>query len=204
MILRTAFLLEKFALKGGFSDAEGGIGNIEINAGLDDSERFFYDPANLALDYRLSINKTIAGRTDRRNISIGDARLSPTAPLEVRYEDNVGHSTNPQIDGSKVLQSWYCNDTLVAYINCDGQFIPYTSSPTSFIKEGLLAGNLAAATNISNPSSATLNVYENGTLTGETVTVTNRDANLGTINNGTFVVVMKMGSEWRPVWVSCS
>lgn len=193
----------KFALKGGTSDSEGGIGNIEINAGISDGDRLFSNPETLALDYRLSINKTIAGRTDRRNISIGDGRLSPTAPLEVRYDDTVGHTSNPEIDGSKVLQSWYCNDTLVAYLNCDGQLIPQTSSPTSFIKEGILDGTLAAAGGINSPTTATLSVYVNGTDTLEDITITNRDANLGPIGTTTYVIAMKMGDEWRPMWVSC-
>jgi len=192
-----------FALKGGTSESEGGVGNIEINAGISDGDRLFSDPETLALDYRLSINKAIAGRTDRRNISIGDGRLSPTAPLEVRYDDTIGHSNNPKIDGSKVLQSWYCNDTLVAYLNCDGQLIPQTSSPTSFIKEGILDGTLSAAGGINSPTTATLSVYVNGTDTTENITVTNRDANLGPIGATTYVIVMKMGDEWRPMWVSC-
>lgn len=193
----------KFALKGGTSESEGGVGNIEINAGFADGDRLFSSPEALGLDYRVSINKTIAGRTDRRNISIGDGRLSPTAPLEVRYDDTVGHNNNPEMDGSKVLQSWYCNDTLVAYLNCDGQLIPQTSSPTSFIKEGILDGTLSAAGGINSPSTATLSVYENGTDTTENITVTNRDANLGPISATTYVIVMKMGDEWRPMWVSC-
>lgn len=113
----------KNALRGSTSNTEGGIGNIEIVAGLDDSERFFYNHENLSLNYRLAINKAIAGRTDYRNISIGDARLSPTAPLEVRYDNSVGHLNNPTINGDSVIQSWYCNDTLVAYVNCNGDFI---------------------------------------------------------------------------------
>jgi hypothetical protein len=193
----------KFALKGGTSESEGGVGNIEINAGFADGDRLFSNPEALGLDYRVSINKTIAGRTDRRNISIGDGRLSPTAPLEVRYDDTVGHNNNPEIDGSKVLQSWYCNDTLVAYLNCDGQLIPQTSSPTSFIKEGILDGTLSVAGGINSPSTATLSVYENGTDTTENITVTNRDATLGPIGATTYVIVMKMGDEWRPMWVSC-
>lgn len=193
----------KFALQGTQSSSEGGIGNIEINAGIDDSERFFYDPDNLALSYRLSINKTIAGRTDRRNISIGDARLSPTAPLEVRYDDTVGHSSNPTIDGNKVLQSWYCNDTLVAYVDCNGQFQNETSSPSSFIKEGTLDGTLAAAGGINSPTTATLSVYENGVDTTENITITNRDANLGPVGATTYIIAMKIGTEWRPMWVSC-
>ena len=193
----------KFALKGGTSQSEGGIGNIEINAGIADGDRLFSNPDTLALNYKLSINKAIAGDTAVRNISIGDARLTPTAPLEVRYEDSVGHSNNPKIDNKKVIQSWYCGDTLVAYLNCDGQLIPQTSSPTSFIKEGILDGTLSAAGGINSPTTATLSVYVNGADTSENITITNRDANLGPISATTYVIAMKMGDEWRPMWVSC-
>lgn len=193
----------KNALRGGTSTSEGGVGNIEIVAGLDDSERFFYDSANLALSYRIAINKTIAGRTDRRNISIGDARLSPTAPLEARYSDSVGHSSNPTISGEKVIQSWYCNDALVAYMNCDGHIVNNTPIVSPLFVEGKTSTTLLSPSGINNPTTATLAIYEDGVATGSTVTITNRDANLGPIASNTYIVAIKMGSEYRPIWVSC-
>ena len=45
----------KFALKGGTSESEGGVGNIEINAGFADGDRLFSNPEALGLDYRVSI-----------------------------------------------------------------------------------------------------------------------------------------------------
>ncbi len=201
--LTSSIGIGKNALRGGLSASEGGVGNIEIVAGLSDSERFFYNSANLALSNRLAINKTIAGRMDLRNISIGDARLSPTAPLEVRYDDTVGHSGNPILNSKKVIQTWYCNDTLVAYMNCDGNIINNTNNTSSLFVEGKTTSSLAAASAINNPTTATLAVYENGTATGGVITLTNRDTNLGPVNSNTYVVAIKLGSEYRPIWVSC-
>lgn len=201
--LTNSIGIGKNALRGGTSASEGGNGNIEIVAGLNDSERFFYDPVNLTLSNRLAINKTIAGRMDRRNISIGDARLSPTAPLEARYSDNVGHSSNPTLGGKKVIQSWYCNDTLVAYINCDGNLINSTNSVDILFVEGITNAVLTKPSSINNPTTAVLSVYVNGVSTGSTVVITNRDVNLGPVASNTYVIAIKIGSEYRPIWVSC-
>lgn len=201
--LTNSIGIGKNALRGGTSASEGGTGNIEIVAGLNDSERFFYDPANLALSNRIAINKTIAGRLDRRNISIGDARLTPTAPLEARYSDSVGHSSNPTIGSKKIVQTWYCNDSLVAYMNCDGHVVNNTTSINPLFVEGKTTTSLAKPTGINDPKTATLAVYENGTPTGSTVTITSRDQNLGPISSNTYVVAIKLGSEYRPVWISC-
>lgn len=201
--LNNSIGIGKNALRGGTSASEGGTGNIEIVAGLNDSERFFYNPVNLALSNRIAINKTVAGRMDYRNISIGDARLSPTAPLEARYSDSVGHSNNPTLGGKKVIQSWYCNDTLVAYMNCDGNIINNTSNTSPLFVEGKTTTTLAAASSISNPTTATLQIYQNGVATTSNILITNRDTNLGPIASNTYVVAIKLGNEYRPIWVSC-
>jgi hypothetical protein len=187
----------KFALKGGTSESEGGVGNIEINAGLDDAERFFYDPANLALDYRLSINKTIAGRTDRRNISIGDARLSPTAPLEVR-RDSVIHAAND----NNYVQAWYCDDVLVAYIGCDGYLVTGGVGVNAPNVEGVMDEQITGGS-MSSPASGLMSVYQDGVDTGDNVYVVNRDATLTGIPPSTYVMGTKFGDGYRPSWVAC-
>jgi hypothetical protein len=199
--LTSSVGIGKFALKGTPSAGEGGTGNIEIVAGIDDNQRLFSNPADLALSNRLAINKVIAGRTDLRNISIGDARLTPTAPLEVRYDDTVGHSGNPTVSGNKVLQSWYCNNNMVAYMSCSGHVISTTASVNPLFVEGILFDNFGPAT-ISSPSSGRLTVYENGISAGRSVYVTNRDSNLTLVVNK-YVVAIKLGNEYRPIWVSC-
>ena len=139
-----------------------------------------------------------------RNISIGDARLTPTAPLEVRYEDNVGHSDNPIIGGNKVVQSWYCNNNMVAYMSCSGHVVSTNSSVNPLFVEGILFDNFGPAT-INSPSSGRLTVYENGISAGRSVYVTNRDSNLtgNSMKANTYVVAIKLGNEYRPIWVSC-
>lgn len=107
------------ALRGTLSGGEGGSGNLEIVAGLDDNNRLMYGGG--ALSSRINIMNTIAGRTDIPNISIGVPRLSPTAPLEVR-RDSVAHSGN----GTTYIQTWYCDNVLVAYIDCNGAYVQVT------------------------------------------------------------------------------
>ena len=198
--LTSSVGIGKFALQGDLSSGEGGTGNIEIVAGLDHNQRLFSNSADLALSNRLAINKAIAGRTDLRNISIGDARLTPTAPLEVRYDDDVGHSDNPIIGGNKVVQSWYCNNNMVAYMSCSGHVVSTTASVNPLFVEGILAQNFGNA-----PSTGLLNVYENGISVGRTVLITNRDSNLtgNSMKVNTYVVAIKLGNEYRPIWVSC-
>ena len=202
--LTSSVGIGKFALQGGLDDGEGGTGNIEIVAGLDHNQRLFSNSADLALSNRLAINKAIAGRTDLRNISIGDARLTPTAPLEVRYDDDVGHSSNPIIGGNKVVQSWYCNNNMVAYMSCSGHVVSTNSSVNPLFVEGILFDNFGPAT-INSPSSGLLTVYENGISAGRSVYVTNRDSNLtgNSMKANTYVVAIKLGNEYRPIWVSC-
>ena len=147
------------------------------------------------LSNRLNIQNTIAGTTDARNISIGDARLSPTAPLEVR-KDSIIHAANP----NSYVQTWYCDDTLVASVDCNGVYTNHGGGGTAdLVVEGVLAGPLAAG-NYSNPTAShqqTLNLRGGGT-----VTITNRDSSL-TGDSGAYVVAIKMGDEYRPLWVSC-
>jgi len=182
------------ALRGSAAAPTGiiGIGNLEIVCGILDNQRLMYQSD--ALSNRFNIQNTIAGRSDHRNVSIGDARLTPTAPLEVR-RDSIIHGSNP----NDYIQAWYCNDTLVASIDCDGVFAGGTS--TAFI-EGILDGPLSVATSINNPTTAVLSQYVNGVDTGTDVTITNRDANLSA-PGGTYIIAIKIGGEHRPVWVSC-
>lgn len=183
-----------FALYGNSDTSvdESNAGNIEIVTNLLNNQRLMY---NQSLSSRLNIQNTIAGRWDRRNIAIGDARLSPESPLEVR-RDSIIHNDN----SNDYIQAWYCDDTLVASVGCDGKF---DSAKTTFFIEGLLADNdLSAAASLASPVSGLMNVYENGVDIGEQIYVTNRDGNL-TMNNGTYVVAGKLGAEYRPLWVSC-
>jgi len=180
------------ALRGETGVIEGGAGNIEIVCNLLDNQRLMFAAGSLSK--RLNIQNTIAGRTDRRNISIGDARLSPTAPLEVR-RDSIIHGENP----NNYIQTWYCDDTLVASLDCDGVF---SSDNSSLFVEGIIDSPITVAANINSPTTTTLSVYVAGVDSGDNVTLTNRDASLSATSSS-YVVAIKIGSEYRPVWVSC-
>jgi hypothetical protein len=180
------------ALRGSTGNTEGGIGNVEVVCGLLDNQRLMFEAGSMS--NRLNIQNTIAGRTDRRNMSIGDARLSPTSPLEVR-RDSIIHGANP----NDYVQAWYCDDVLVASLDCNGIFSSDTSS--AFV-EGKLDGPLSAAGGINSPTSGVLSVYVDGVDTGDSIMVTNRDSTLSAASNS-YVVAIRMGSEYRPTWVSC-
>lgn len=171
--------------------------NIEIIAGLSDSQRLLHK-SRIAenTSNKLVIQQLIAGDHSARNLSIGDAVLTPDAPLSVR-RDSVVHAGN----GNDFIQTWYCDDELVASIDCQGNF---ETNGSNLVVEGILAGNLSAPANSATGSeTALVDVYKDGVSTGEQITITNRDKSL-TANAGVFVVAQKIGSEYRPVWVGCS
>jgi hypothetical protein len=182
------------ALRGSESTAviENANNNIELVAGKLDNQRLMFEQT---LSDRLNIQNTIAGRTDSRNISIGDARLTPTTPLEVR-RDSIIHASND----NDYIQAWYCDDALVASLDCAGNFVSTGGGESMFV-EGTLAGTLTAGS-LATASTQQLNVYEAGVSKGTTVTISNRDSSLTAIA-GTFVVAIKIGTEYRPTWVSC-
>lgn len=180
------------ALRGTFSGAEGGSGNLEIVTGLDDNNRLMYSGG--ALSNRINIMNVLAGRNDIPNLSIGVPRLSPVAPLEVRRE-TVAHSGN----NNDHIQQWYCDGVLVAYIDCDGNL--GGGGVGSDRIEGILTTPLAAG-NMTTPSTAVMAVYEDGVATGATVTVYNRDTSLSS-SAGKFIIAANMRGQYRPIWVGC-
>lgn len=173
-------------------ESEGGVGNVEIVCGLLDNQRLMFEAG--AISNRLNIQNSIAGRSDRKNISIGEARLEPTAPLEVR-RSSLLHDEN----GNDYIQSWYCDGVLVASIDCEGVF---NGGEGTITVEGLLNTTLNEAGGIASETTALLDVYVDGTATGNQITVTNRDSALSA-SPGTYMVVKKIGTEYRPIWVSC-
>jgi hypothetical protein len=181
------------ALRGTFSSGEGGSGNIEIVTNIDDNNRLMFSGG--ALSNRINIQNTIAGRTDIPNISIGVPRLSPTAPLEVR-RDSVAHSGN----GNTYIQTWYCDNTLAAYVDCSGIYNVGGVGPSQV--EGILATPITAAGSISTPTTGVLTIYQDGVSTGVNVNVVNRDSSL-TAGAGNFCVAITMNGQYRPIWVSC-
>ena len=161
-----------------------GTGNIEIVTNLLNNQRLLHNAGTV--NNKLNIQNIIAGDTAARNLSIGDARLSPESPLEVRRDVTV-HGSNP----NNFIQAWYCDDSLVGAVECDG-------SLSGFMVEGILDGNLQPAASISSPSPANLSVYYNGNPTGQTAVIINRDANFSA-SQGDYILAVRMGGEYRPV-----
>lgn len=196
--------LGEWALASPLGEVNAGSGNLEIVTGLLNNQRLFHptvldengDPRQL--NYRMNIQNTIAGRTDTRNISVGDARLSPTSPLEVRRSSTL-HNDNP----NDYIQAWYCDDVLVASLDCDGNFNTGTAGEAQSVEGFIVGSDLTGSATMSVPTSGKLAIYEDGISTGREVYIKNRDPNL-IINGGTYVVATQIGSDYRPVWVSCS
>ena len=203
--------LGEWALASVGGSVSSGSGNLEIVTGKSNNQRLFY-PTKLdaagesrSLNDRMNIQNVIAGRVDRKNISIGDARLSPTSPLEVRRESSI-HALNP----NNYVQSWFCDDSLVAALDCDGNFISFDDDDQALpnIIEGLIESNDNGMSSpnqgtMSTPTSGILRVYENGAPTNKYYYIKNRDSELF-IENGTYVVATVIGDSYRPIWVSCT
>ena len=85
----------------------------------------------------------------------------------------------------------------MASVDCNGAYTNHVGGGGSdLFVEGKLAANMTAG-NYTTPSTVTLNLRGGGT-----VQLSNRDSNL-TAPINTYVVAIKMGEEYRPIWVSC-
>lgn len=181
------------ALRSSPSGPKGGVGNLEIVCGIDDNNRLMYNAGDLS--NRLNIMNVIAGRRDLCNISIGKPRLSPTSPLEVR-RDSAIHASNP----NGYVQAWYCDDNLVASVDCSGTIRVGSVDHGPLYIEGLADSSVGAGS-ISSPVSGVMSIYEGGVNTGNKVFISNRDPSL-TISSGDYVLATRMRNEYRPVRVS--
>jgi len=191
--MNNAIGIGKNALKGVVNAGIGGENNIEIVAGLDDNQRLMYQHGELS--DRLNIQNTIAGDTERKRISIGDAVLNPDAPLSVRLDRTIpGHSGD-------YIQTWHCNDEKVAQIDCSGVFKSINHPST--IEGFSIDENLVCATSYQEPSSGVLRTKTEDFIDGHDVYIVNRDSTL-TVQSGAYVVAQRVNNEYRPVWVTCS
>ena len=89
-------------------------------------------------------------------------------------------------------------------LDCDGNFD--TTGGTSHVIEGILNGNLSAPADsaVGVAETCLLTPYKDGAATGEPdITIHNRDKDLSALS-GAYVIVHKIGSEYRPIWVGCS
>ena len=131
----------------------------------------------------------------QRRISIGYATITPDAPLSVKKNDLVpnGHGDTPYI------QTWYCNNTRVAAIDCSG--IVVKDRPL-FI-EGYATTGVTAPGNATSSTSGILSIRNSLWENDGSVYVFNRDVNL-VIPTGAYVVATMVNNTYRPIWVSCS
>lgn len=183
------------ALRGFTNSVEAGSGNLEIVCGIDDNNRLMYNGGPLS--NRINIMNVMAGRNDVPNMSIGVPRLSPTAPLEVR-RDSIAHSEN----GNDYIQTWYCDDTLVAYIDCDGNIGGGGGGGVGSTHiEGILDTSLSAGS-MATPSTGVMSIYEDGVDTGSNITVYNRDSTLA-VGAGKYIIATNVRGQYRPIWVGC-
>lgn len=192
---RNSIGIGQHALRGEVNETEIGYANIEIVAGLLDNQRLLYSSGDLS--YKININNVMAGDSNLKRMSVGHATLSPDAPFSVRKNDIFGgHST------ATYIQTWYCNNSLVAAVDCDGNFVGGgASSPTTI--EGVSANTIAAPSLSSTPTSGLL-VIKNSSWSGSTTTyIVNKDKTL-TIPSGVMVVATKVNGTYRPIWVGCS
>jgi hypothetical protein len=192
----------KNALFGGLA-TEGGSGNIEMTTAVHGDSRLFYgvDTSN-----KVNIGNVVAGDMGNKKISIGNATLSPTAVLDVRYDSSDGH------DGSEYIQAWKNDDDItcaVSTVACSGFMhsepndIGYNDSSKIrpiFIEGKVTGGNIAPSPPTGPGATGTVRIYSGGVDTGEDITVVNR-AN-ESVGNNKFVVVIKIGCEYRPIQLS--
>jgi len=185
------------ALRGTTNSSEGGKKNIEIVAGLLDNERLMYSRGHF--DGRLNIQNSIAGSTDQRRISIGDAVLTPDAPLSARLDHAIsGHS------GIHNIQTWYCDDTKVAQVTCKGDFETlYSGIVLPQTIEGFAMSGMPCPESYSTPVSGLMKTKGYDFLDDIDVTIVNRDSTM-TVHSGAYVVATRVNREYRPIWVNCS
>lgn len=185
------------ALRGMLSRNDNGKNNIEIVAGLLDSERLMHGSGHLSS--RLNIQNSIAGKTDARRISIGDAILNPDAPLSVRLDHAIsGHS------GIHDVQTWYCDDTKVAQVTCNGDFESLHNGvmlPNTI--EGFAMSGIPCPGSYLSPTSGMLRTKGYDFIDSIDVSIVNRDARL-IVQSGAYVVAQRVNREYRPIWVNCS
>jgi len=181
------------ALRGTDGGGLGGDKNIEIVAGMLDSQRLMYQKGNLS--ERLNIANTIAGHMGNRRVSIGDAVLAPDAPLSVRRDSTIpGHS------GTDNIQTWHCNDTKVAQVDCDGEF---ESINYPMVIEGFTAAQISCPSGYQWPTSGILVVRGEDFISTREVYITHRDPSR-TIAAGVFSLAIRVNKEYRPFNPGCS
>jgi len=183
----------------GLSSIESGTGNIEIVTGLLDNQRLMYS-GNYS--NKINIQNLIAGDTQQKRLSIGSATLSPDAPLSVRKNDLIaGHAS------SSYIQTWHCNNNMVAAIDCNGNFITNGSGVgiSGVVLneiEGVSLQSISAPVSSALPTSGLMSIRDSDWNIISSGYVVNKDPTLS-IPSGAFVIAKMINGTYRPIWVGC-
>lgn len=204
-----------FALAGDedITESEQGERNIEIVAGKLTNQRLMYELGNLS--DRLNIQNSIAGYTAHRFISIGDARLAPECPLEVRRNETIdGHNSTVNI------QTWFNDTGQTGRVNVSGDFVsnivpsgrdagPMSSESWFGNIEGFMVDYIYSPSDYNSATSGLMTVKDSSFNSAEQVMIVNRDPKLnihgaGAVGGAAYVIATRINGEFRPIYVSCS
>lgn len=176
-----------------FGGPTSGSGNIEMTTAVHGDSRLFYN-VDANTSNKVNIGNVVAGDMENKKISIGNATLSPTAVLDVRYDSVDGH------DGSEYIQAWKNDDDItcaVSTVACSG-FMQSDPNDSSKIRPIFMDGKTDEE--IAVAATGTVSIYSGGVDTVEDIEVVNRGNS--TITTGKLVVVVKVGCEYRPIELS--
>jgi len=190
-------------------DSLGGNRNIEIVTGLDNDSRLLYSSGHL--NDKLNIQNTIGGDTAKKFVSLGDATISPSHPVESRrdkiYSDHAS---------TEFIHAFINNGVKVASVDSSGDFRArheFAGGAEAWFGtyEGFVTEGIGRPTSYALPTSGKMRIQSqrNNFGTDGIIWVTNRDPKLdihgpGSDGGPAFIVTNRVNGENRPVYISCS
>ena len=191
-----------------------GSGNIEIVTPYDPSyhsnERLFANTTSESA--RINIGNVFAGDMWQKRLSIGQATLSPLSVLDVNHSPQLTPDGHTGLDHIQRWNSEVTTQAAVSTHRCSGfmEVDPYggdTLRPL-FI-EGFVKTQISAAPSQVGARSGLMDIYNStspgGDLinTNEDIYIVNRDR-YSVIPANVYVVAVRVGCEYRPMFVGCS
>ena len=190
-------------------DSLGGNRNIEIVTGLDNDSRLMYSSGHL--NDRINIQNVIAGDTHTKMISFGDARISPSIPVESRRDVIYTEHANQDY-----IHGFFNDNAQVGAVDSSGDYRLKLLSDGGMEAwfghyEGFMTQGVGAPTSYTNPTSGLMRCQTERNSFGADglIWVTNRDPKLeihgpGSDGGAAFVITARVNGENRPMYVSCS
>ena len=191
-----------------------GSGNIEIVTPYDESyhsnERLFANTTSESA--RINIGNVFAGDMWHKRLSIGQAVLSPLSVLDVNHSPQLTPDGHTGLDH---IQRWNSEVTAQAAVSthrCSGfmEVDPYGGDTLRpLFVEGFNKSEIAAPTGQFLATSGLMDIYNStspgGDLTDTTkdIYIVNRDR-YSVIPANVYVVAVRVGCEYRPIFVGCS